>query len=238
MAVAANQTLNVVDATDASTYAFASYTPSASGLLVLFPFIHAQNAVGIADGTSITGTSISGAAVIASRTFNTGASGNRKVEIWAALSTGSAGVVTISLPGSPIGCVGSLVEITGADTTVGTSGVVQSTTNFSDSNTTALTVTLGAFSNVNNGALVVFGTNQAVTVTPKAGWSELSDSNIAAPNLTREVQFIATNDTAVQGTASSIGLFGAVAVEIANLAGYVRPAVYRPVTAVHRAANW
>lgn len=215
-ALGTGQVINFGSAVDASSYASTTYTPTTSGLMVPILFIQATNAVGIADATSITGSSIAGATKIATRTFNTGASGNRKAEIWVATSTGSAGAVTINLPGSPIGCLATLVEVTGANTGTGTLGVVQSVTNFSDSNATALTATLGAFANTNNGALALFVTNQAVTVTPKAGWTELADTNTTPPNLTREVQFIATNDTAVQGTASSTGLYAAVAIEIAT----------------------
>lgn len=216
--ISVNQTVSWGVTTDQSTYPSGTYTPAASGRLVLIGMEHSQTAASVGDATSITGTSISGAVKIASVGISTNSAPTLKAELWAALSTGSAGVVTINLPGTPTGCQASLSEIVNADTAFGTLGVAQSVTNFDDASTTAVFATLTkAFVGVKNATFFVCGANATSATTPKSGWTELRTANIITPNQRYESQFIATNDAAAQMTLTGGTAWGAIAAEIQAL---------------------
>lgn len=201
-----------------------TYTPGASGRLVIFASGHTAP-TNAADITSVTGTSITGMTKIITKGYRSIATPLSKVEIWAGLSTGSAGAVTVSLGNSPDGGKFCISEFTGVDTAQGTNGVLvtNAVSNASDSSQTALSVTLGAFSNAANGAFACYGINAASSIAEKSGWTRIIDTNWTTPSQTAEWQWIATNDTASQATGGSSASWGACAVEIAGLSVSATP---------------
>lgn len=238
MAISENQ--HVIWGDTTPTLVSGTYTPTSSGLLVIFASVHTAPTTA-ADITSVTGTSVSGMTKINVKGYKTIATPLSKAEIWCGLSTGSAGAVTVSLGSSPDGGKFVVSEFAGVDTAQGTNGVIttNTATNASDSTATALSVTLGAFSSVLNGAFACYGSNQAGTIAEKAGWTRIIDTNYTTPSQTAEWQWIATNDTASQATAGSAAVWGACAVEIAGLATTAKGTeAFVSRTALHRAANW
>lgn len=208
--ITATHMADVADSVDRSTYTTSTYTPGAAGRLVLISITHRSGAGGTADSGTPTGACITGATLVSS--IGLPPSGVIKTEVWRALSTSSAG--TISIPtGSNTLCIAHVTEFTGVDTTTNY-GVVQNATN-SGSATTALSVTLAAFGNTANATFGAFGGSNSLTKTPKAGWTELHDDIAPGGEFSDlETQFIATNDTNPQATFPSNAAFGAVGIEL------------------------
>lgn len=219
MAIAlAHSTFKFGDTTP--TLVSGTYTPTAAGNLLIIALVHSAGS-SVGDATGITGTPLSAVHQHVARGFFTGASPLSKVEIWSAIATASAGTITIGLPGSPAAtgmqCV--VAEFSGANTAVGTNGIVQSVSNFSDSNGTAMTATLAAFGNVNNAAFA-FGaqTTNAGNPTAKGTWTEVTDNSYASPSNAWMAEYILSNDTAVSMTGAASQVWGVVACEIAAAA--------------------
>lgn len=241
MAIAFTSKVAGSDAVDRSTYTTGTYTPSASGVMVIVSFSHSASA-SIADATSVTGTSVTGMTKIITRGLNSTASPTRKVEIWVGTSTASAGTVAIAAA-SNTSCAWSITEVTGADVTQGTGGVIQSV---ADSNSsaanTAFTITLASFANSNNRGWASGCNTNTPTIT-LSGTSPYAavDANAATPPDNNHATIKNQTDSGVTaaGTWSTSGQWGGVAIEIAaDLGSYVPPKIVNPVVAVHRAANW
>jgi hypothetical protein len=168
-------------------------------------------------------SSVDGGPTFASRStvaYNTNAN---RVSIWSAVPVANYnGTLTINFGGgnTQTGCVWSLEEFSGVDTTT-TDGVVQQATG-TGSSVTPL-ATLGAFAAIYNAAYGALANIGDSTTAPGSGWIELADTGAATPAQYLETQWRQANDTTVDGTITS-GVWGACAVEIKAA---TRPSMWR-----------
>jgi hypothetical protein len=209
--VTATFTQGVASGVDATSFATGTYTPTTSGLLVIIGVVHTGTAT-LADATSVAGASIGSVAKIVTINF---AANVAKLELWKALSTGSAGAVTVTFPTSNTGAAVAMFEFANVNNGVGTAGIVQNATS-TGSATTAFTLTMAAFADPKNATFVLWGLNTGSGTTPKAGWTELRDSAYTAPNAGISADFIITNDTNPTATAGASGSYAGIGVEIAS----------------------
>ena len=145
---------------------------------------------------------------------------NQRITLFRAMGTGSAGALTIDHAGQvQILCQWHLAEFSSVITT-GTNGsdaVVQSAVNNDSGTDTSITVTLSAFSNVNNATYGGMFHEVGITITEGSGFTALSTNSVAHSALS---EFKDSNDTSVDWTWSSTASKKvAVAVEIAAFVG-------------------
>ena len=113
-------------------------------------------------------------------------------------------------------CHWSINEFANVDLsgTNGSGAIVQSATN-SGIDVSPLTVTLNAFSSVNNATYGVIGTQDSRVITQGSGFSELGEDDTNSRSI--ETEWRNDNDTSVDWTLSSINTCGGIAVEIKNI---------------------
>lgn len=228
-------------ATDATSYATASVTPT-SGTLVLISFTHGHGSALPKDADSVTGASISGAQKIATSAFNSVGTPRTKAELWAATGTGSAGAITIQFGSgssqTQTGACWSVVQVTNINTGLGTNGVVQSTTSAAAASTSLVTGTLAAFKQDDNPTFAVFGQAINSAITPEAGWVELADVGHNTPTERVETCYTAWSDLAQTATATS-GAYGTIICELAAMTtGGSTPGAGFSQAAAMQASNW
>ncbi len=226
------------DTTDQSTYTTATYTPTSSGLLVVFGFTHSVASGTIGDATSVTGASVTGMTSMRTVGFNTNAAPTKKTELWVGTSTGSAGTIAIALPNVPTGCSWTLTEVTGADTSQGTLGAIQTTSAFSDANSTAWAVTLASFADPNNRGAGAVGCAATGDTSAPGTWSRGVANNYAVPAVTAASTWGPANDNHATQTLSVSSAWAGIVIEIAALSTLPGTDPVVVPTAVHRAANW
>lgn len=195
----------------------ASVSPGANRLVLI--------AVGVYGSTttpatiSATGNGITYAQVAASSAFDDGFGPKRIYLLRGMSASPSAGAITITTTGlASFPYVGWVVtEVAGVDTggTNGSAAVVQSGNNTVNGGT-SVTVTLSAFSSVNNGAYCCAYNYGGSSYAPDTGWSELFDG---ASNDEPSTQWIATNDTTAVWTFGAPDDAGSIAIEIAAAGG-------------------
>lgn len=144
-----------------------------------------------------------------------------RLSVWALTPTADyTGTLAIAFGASSgvTGCTWSLQELVGADEAA---LIVQVATG--TGNSTTPSATLGAFGSAQNATIGVIGAAAGAAVTPGTGFTELSDSTIATPTMTMEVEWRQDNDTGVDGTVTS-GQWGIIALEVkASTAALVIP---------------
>lgn len=225
MAIAASHLTAGAEDPYVSPAATASVSPG-SGNLVLVAIGLFKSSGSPTNPASVVGNGITYALVAASGDFNDGF-GPKRTLLYRGLSASpSAGAITIT--GGTFDLVSWAVsEVSGVDDSGGSNGsaaVVQSAVNQNGSSATSLTITLGAFGSVDNGAFACGYSYNGNPLTPEAGWTELFDGSASDEP---ETMWRATNDTTPSWTFSSDRI-GGVAIEIkASGGGGGRTLFYR-----------
>lgn len=219
MAVTESPLTSGSSTTNASSYNTASITPSAN-VLILVAVLSAINV--LPNAPTLSGNSLT-YVQIATVTFNTIATPLSRLTLFRAMGASpSTGPITIDFGGQTQGsCLWSVAEFAGVNTggTNGSAAIVQSATNQVNASASALTVTLGAFSSVDNATYGAFGSDVVGSFTPGTDFSEIHDVNIATPSGTLFTEWKATNDTSVDATPNTTADMGGIAVEIAAAGG-------------------
>lgn len=221
MAIAFNHLTNGSSATDASSYSTASVSPASNALVLAWVI---TNRSGVSAAPTCSGNGLTWTQV-ATITFNTIASPNRRLTLFKALGASpSAGAVTFDFGGNTqLNALWGVSEFSSVNTTT---PVVQSATNATDS-ANGLTVTLAAFGSATNAAFGCFSNNNfGGGMTPGAGFTEIFDFSIAENNTRLQAEYQLAEDTTVDvsGWASNAG--AGIAIEIAEAGGIIRAAAF------------
>lgn len=209
MAVSFTNKLQNGNTANAASYNTASHTPTANKLQLLW-VNNSGSTTPTVTGNGLTWVQV--ATVLQ-------AAISRRLTLFRALGpTPSAGASTIDFGGVAQGnCSWVLVEYDGMDTsgTNGSGSVVQSNTNSADTGTTP-TVTLGAFSSVNNATSggIAVGINSALDPAMGSGFSNSGRFGQGSPNATIATEFLATNDTSVDWAYTANAHWYSIALEI------------------------
>lgn len=207
-----------------STASTSSVSPSANKLLLLT--VLSRTAI-TADPNqpTVTGNGLTWVAVD-SLLWDTSSSSRKKTTVFRAMgSSPSTGAISIDFGGQNQTHVSwGLEEFTGIDTsgTNGSGAIVQTAKGFDDTTEQAsFTVTLGAFSNINNATFGAWGCgDDSSPTTAGEGFTKYSDVTISGagdPRLTTE--FKNSNDTSVDiSWAGTVLEKGGIAIEIKALA--------------------
>lgn len=177
---------------DLTSYTTGSITPAVGSIQFLFVSNTRLSAPTLptVTGAGRTWTQMSGGTAVS-------AGDDRRVTGFFAISGApSTGVLTIDFGGvTQTGCLWSISESTGHSTT-GT--VVQTATN-DRVGVSSITVTLGAFSNVENATIGAMVKGSSGGTAPGTGYTEIHDVNISspAPAFEMESEFRSDNATAV-----------------------------------------
>lgn len=214
MAITATNLTTSSSSADASSYATASITPGADKLILAF--IGNSVAGGSVPATpTLSGNGLTWTQV-ATQTWNVDVARLTIFRATGAAPTTGAITISIATP-APTCCEWSIIEVSGADIT-GTNAanaIVQTvSTNAADALATSGTVTLSAFSNSSNATFGVFGHKAQEATNPGSGFTELGDTNHAAPNRAFEVEYLAGNDTTVDASWTTSAEWGGIAAEI------------------------
>lgn len=158
---------------------------------------------------------------IGSVVYDNTSSTRRRITLFRAMGASpSSGAITIDFGGQAQTSVRwSLEEFTNADTsgTNGSGAIVQTVTNFDpDADVTTLTVTLAAFSNVNNATYGTFASGDAETLVVGSGFTSLSEGDSGDSNIHLLAEFKNSNDTSVDMSKPTFSELGGIAVEIKN----------------------
>lgn len=146
--------------------------------------------------------------------------GDMKHTVLRSLGSPTDGALTISFGGSVDRYAYNVDEFSGVDIT-GTNGsgaIVQSGSNTGTG--TSISVTLGAFSNINNatyGTTALQGQNTTThAITPGTGFTELGDdySDPGEFNNNNQTQYKSTNDTGVDSSWSGTNTASIIGIEI------------------------
>lgn len=204
--------------TDAASYTTASVTPTANRLQLLAVEV-ARYTAGPPGAWTVTGNGLTWVEVARVGIETNGANYNASLSLFRAMGPApTAGAITINLNGTTaVSCAWSLVECAGVDTsgTNGSGAIVQAASANVNANT-ALTVTLGAFSSVNNATFACFGASDAAgtprTYTAGTGFTEIADTGVQYSSVTS--MFRADNDTTANTTTSASTNIAGIAVEL------------------------
>jgi len=162
---------------------------------------------------------------VATRTVGGGSPLRRLTRFRTMVAADATTVVTIACGGVAQTGLAWSVTCYGGVTTGGTNGadaVGQVVSGDSGtSSVTTLSLALAAFGSLTNGVSAAFVNGTASGITPRSGWTELSDTAITSTSNRLEVQFAAVNDTQANCTASS-GLLMGIACEIVAAPGLGR----------------
>lgn len=201
--------------TDATT---ASISPSSNNLLLASVVnrtsVSVDPTVPTLSGNGLTWVQI------ATIVFDTTSSSRRRISLFRAMgSSPSSGSVTITFGETTPQALWSIEQVSGVDTSGsdGAGAIVQSATNKDESvSTIVLTVTLGAFSSVDNATFGAFG-NYGITAgsgTPGSGFTELTDLNQSANGIHLSTEYKLSNDTGVDYDFTENSQMGGIAIEI------------------------
>lgn len=227
------------DTANVSPYVTASITPTAGRLILAAVFLsYTTSATPTLTGNGLTWT------LVATTTTATA----RELSVFRAMGAApTAGSVTIATTGtSPTGCLWTITEFAGADTsgTNGSGGIVGTNiVNARPASATSISQAYPSAITAGNQTFAAIGGTLAQTVTPGAGWSSLGQINGATPaqNL---IGMNGTNGvglspvTASWATATSTWVIG-VEIVAAAAAAAARPQQVRMQRqAVNRAAYY
>ena len=208
MAITVYNLTSAIDTNNLSVYTTASITPTARRLVLAYI---GGSGVGVASpAPTLAGNGLTWVQV-ATIEFNVIATPISRLTLFRALGAApSSGAVTITFSATQDACLWGIVEVSNVDNggTNGSAAIVQSATNRADA-AAALTVTLAAYANANNGAVSGFSHDYLAGITPDTGWTEIHDITGL------ETQWRANNDTTAVATfASGTHDIAGIAVEI------------------------
>lgn len=211
MAITAGVLTNGASTTDGLAFTTASITPGANRLITIS--IMARRKAASADIVVVT---IIGNGITYTEVNKTVASSAGRCLLYRGMAASpSAGAIVITFDELMETCLWSVTEFDGVDTT-GTNGsgaVVQSAVRI-EGGVTEGDVTLAAFGDAtNNAPFMCDGTRSAPTMTPEAGYTELSDQN-TSEDTSLASEWKIGEDTNVTMTSNGAGDHYMVAMEI------------------------
>lgn len=223
-ALAAISGTNLTTGTDIdgnSTATTASISPSSNQLILLSVTARTNISVDTNQPT-VTGDGVTWV-LVNDILYDTTSASRKRLSVFRALGTPTSGALTIDYGGqNQTNIAWTVSQFSGIDTsgTNGSGAIVQSITAKDESVTTGtLTVTLGAFSSVNNATFGAFAADNtsANVFTPGSGFATLGTINTATGGSDIEIgdEFKNSNDTSVDSTWSINAMLGGVAVELA-----------------------
>lgn len=227
----------VASTTDATSYATASWTPKANRFYLL------AATVSIGAGTVSTPTCSGNTNTWTEIRNNKFTLLGMSVFIMQSGSTpATAGATTIDLGGvTHTGCIIHIIEVDGADLTVANAidvAVHHSNINTTDGASSPQSGSLGVAPAASSRCWSFWGTT-ATAVTPRANWTELTDSTYATPTTGQETQWRgdASEQTASITFTGTIKVRG-VAVELRPATIPVPPVIVMPSLAAQQASRW
>jgi hypothetical protein len=201
--------------TDATSYTTASVTPTAARLQLLT--VMSAVSTGTPNIPTVTGCGLTWVRIGG---FNFSAT--HRITVFRALGlTPTAGTLTIDFASGGVsqtqtyGAWG-LTEFANVDQsgTNGSGAIVQTVSANSGAVVTTLTVTLAAFSNVNNATFGALGVGANRTITEGAGFTQLSEIAGSSPGATLATEWKNSNDTSVDWSWTTGSGASGVGVEI------------------------
>lgn len=191
---------------------------AAAGHLCVLAIVHQQAAASVADIASITGGPTTTLTKLAAVAFNTHAAPVHKTEIWYGLTQAGTGTVTINFSSAVNSARCQFIEFVNVDQSKGTSGIMQTATQFSDTATTTPGVVMGTYANSQNAGFCLLGCPGIQSMTPKTGWTEIAEGQISSGSGQElHVQFKSAGDTTPIATvASGSVVYGGIALELAS----------------------
>lgn len=202
---------------DQSSYTTASISPLANAL-ILAAVAHWSNATIPAPTPTLSGNGLTWVSI----TTVTLVGGYRLTLFRAMGASPSSGVVTIDFGGDVQGQIEwSIGQVTGVDTsgTHGSGAIVQSATNTVLPGT-SLTVTLGAFGHVNNGAFGAFYPNNSRTPAVGSGFALMGMADGGGSQESLLTEWRGDNDTTVDASWPTSSNAAGLAIEIQFSPGY------------------
>lgn len=205
--------VNNDSATDATSYATASITPTASALVIAF--LHSTKASNADAVSSVTGNGLTWVQVA---TFTFGTDDSNRISCFRAQgSAPTAGAVTFDFgAATQTSASWSIHEWTGVPTngTNGSGAVGNSATNEDTSGTTG-SVEI-ALANTNNAIVTCVATGTAEDLVPKTGWTQYSDRGHINPTnrVATSRLAVSAGDVTPNWTWATSGYWGMMAVEI------------------------
>lgn len=206
--ISASNLINSSTLTQATSYATASISPQSGTLLLLFVSNRATS--GTANTPTVTGASLTWTQVATVLTSD--GVPERLTLFRAAVTSAVSGALTIDMAGqTQFNAAWSVNQFVNADISGsnGANGIVQSNTN-SVTATTNPSITLSAFSNINNATLGGVGAIGGAAFTTGGSFTQLSYDN---SNFLQHIEWASSNQTTINWTASS-GNYAMIAAEI------------------------
>lgn len=207
LGASANPDLN--DNTDTTSYSNSSWTPPASGLILVF--VHARgSSAGAAVAPSVSGNSLTWTQIASD------IRGSDRLTLFAANASGSAtGATTVDFGSNgQLNCTAAFMQATGVDLSGGVAACfVQAVT--AQSNTITGTITLSAAADAANRAVSGWWRGANESVTPRADWDEYDELGGTGP--VRVVETQARSDafeTTASATWGSAGAWVGIAAEL------------------------
>lgn len=234
--VSATNLLSNGSATDASSYATASITPSANRLYLAT--VSSRTGITVnPNQPTLTGAGLTWD-VVDTVVYDDTSSSRRRLTTFRAMGSGSAGALTFDFGGQTQTSADWVVdELQNVDTSGsnGAGAIVQHVTNFDDTGTaTTLTTTLAAFSSSSNATYGAAGFgNPPNASTAGSGFTKLGDFQEGEGGSRVTSEFKATNDTTVDMSFAAGGEIGIIALEIKVFT----PTFTKTQSAVARIAN-
>jgi hypothetical protein len=220
MAVSASNLTTGTDIDGNSTATTASITPTANRLILLTVTtrtgITANPNQPTATGNGLTWVAVN------SVVWDTTSSSRKRVTVLRAMGASpSAGAVTIDFAGqNQTDVVWTIDELSGTDTsgTNGSGAIVQSATNIDETGANStFTVTLAAFSSVNNATFGGMTLDTYITTAAGSGFTIIGEKDEGASALAVLSELNSGNDTTVDITNGGTSSYGGVAIEIKAL---------------------
>lgn len=242
MAVVGTNLTSDADGVDRTSYTTAAITATADALVL-------AAVTGQDDGNQDPSTVSIGAGggltwvVVATRTFETAGFNRQRITVLRAMaSSPSSHALVIDVSngtGNQTGCLWSVDEFTGVDTggTNGSAAVVQSASNFNNSNTAAgdggvLAAFGDAVNNAAYGAIATRGNN--LNIVDEVGYTELAQVATGSDPQNLQTTYKVGEDTTVSWTFPS-DEYGAISIEIKASAA---AGISIPVVQHHRQRNF
>lgn len=209
------------NATNATDYTTASVAPGSNRLLLL-AISNVRNAATECANANV--NSISGAGLtwvlVQEQCFSDAVIPTNNLALFRAMGPSpSSGTLSIGYVSTQTSAAWAVVECTEVDTsgTNGSGAVVQSVENSGNASTFSLT--LSAFAKSDNISFAAFAANNNDNMTPKSGWTELSETQVVDGGLdyVLQTQVLHSADTSPSATPEAARDWAGIAIEIKSL---------------------
>jgi hypothetical protein len=232
MAITATDLTSGSDTTLATSYVTASITPTANRLVLLTTAASKATTPSqpTVSGAGLTWVFVSGFVFDTETTVTVNM---ERIDVFRALSASpGSGAVTINYGSNQTGCLWSIVEFDGIDTSGsnGANAVAQPTQTAPDPiPATQGSLTLAAAGNSNNRPFSAWAHETQEATNPRSGWTEIHDALMGSPANGLETQWRGDAfETTASASWATPSTFGGVALElVAAAAGGGQPALAR-----------